>query len=90
MKNQKFLKRLNEAIENAKLVIDLEGEGTPKDVELDGAKKKSADAAHRLDPSTEYVQLEPELEFDDRTHEQSDQARPDLKPDIPKGEIKRR
>ena len=83
----KFEKRLQEAIDK-KLKIDLEGDES-QDVELDGAKKKAADGTHRPDKPVEFVQLEPTLEFDDKEHEQSDQARQDLETDLPEGTIDR-
>lgn len=82
--SDKFIKMLDK-----KLKIELEGEKSSEDVELEGKKKKSADAAHRPDGPVDFVQLEPTLEFDDRTHEQSDQARQDLETDLPEGTIKR-
>ena len=82
--SDKFLKMLDK-----KLKIGLEVENTSSEVELEGQKKKSADAAHRPDGPVDFVQLEPTQEFEDREHEQSDQARQDLETDLPEGTIKR-
>ena len=79
-----FLKRLNEALEaDLKLGKWVGDNKEPKPVDLEGEKKKSADAAHKpLDPGVEHTELENEDEFDSRDHEQSEQARPALKPDL--------
>lgn len=77
---EKFEKMLDEALENELKMGKMVGSNKdPEDVELEGKKKKSADAAHKpLDPGVEYTQLEQQLDFDNKDHETSEQGRPGL------------
>ncbi len=82
--SERFLKTLNEALEAELGMGTWTGDNNePKKVDLEGKKLKSADGAHRhLNDPVDYTKLEIPNEFDARNHEQSEQARPALKPDL--------
>ena len=70
-------KRLDDVLKPI-LEDDFESRKNLPPVKLQGKKETSAEGAHRFDKPVKFTELKAKPEFEDKKHEQSEQARPDL------------